>query len=49
MGSDLKIILAIVLYLIVMFALIRRHMKVKKGMKRLEQNEEELNKKIRHD
>lgn len=44
---SLKIILAILLYLVVMFALIRRHVIIKKGMRRIEKAEEELNKHIR--
>ncbi|MCF8370539.1 MAG: hypothetical protein K9H64_02880 [Bacteroidales bacterium] len=44
---NLKAILAILLYLVVMFALIRRHLKIKKGMKRIEKSEEELNKRTR--
>ncbi len=43
---SVKIILAIVLYIIVMVALIRRHFLQKKRMKHLDENIEELDKKI---
>ena len=47
MTTTLKIVLAVILYLVVMFALVRRHLKIKRSMKRLAENEAELNRRIK--